>query len=325
MAIRLCLLLYALFNLSPGLRAQPDDDTSALSGANDQTRIALTAIIPDDAEALPAPARPVLLNRLRQLANSTGYSGNGALPQFILAANPVVIEKKTAGTAPLKIWVELEMTLYIADQYSKSIFATTSVNLKGIGATDAQAYTDAFKAFQVSKKELQAFAQKGREEIVAFYDSRCDFIMNRAEMMVNSNQADAALDMLLRIPEVSESCFKSAVAKSKEIYLIAAEQQCLALVQAAKAAWANAPNRTGANQAASYLGVIPNQAKCHTDADALLKEIKVKMQETEQWERHQYRDNLDLMQRYIAALRDIGVAFGNGQPNTQVTVKGWLW
>jgi hypothetical protein len=315
--------LFALWVLHPNSNAQTG--TLPLTNHDDQARIALTAVIPEEAEALPAPARPVLINRLRQLANSAGYAGSANSPQFILAANPVVVEKKVAGTAPLKIWVELEMTLYIADQYSKSIFATTSINLKGIGATDAEAYTEAFKNLQVSKKELRDFAQKGRDEIVAFYNTRCDFIMSRVEMLVNTNQADAALDMLLRVPEVSESCFKSAVAKSKEVYLASAEQQCQTLIQAAKTAWANAPDRKGAEQASSYLSVVPVQAKCRQETDALLNEIKSKMQESEKWERQQYRDELDLMRRYVAALRDIGVAYGNGQPNQQIIVKGWLW
>ncbi len=267
----------------------------------------------------------MLLNRLRQLANSGGFAGNAFLPQFILAANPVIVDKKVAAAAPPKIWVELEMTLYIADQYSKSVFVTTTVSLRGIGATDTEAFTDAFKNFQPGKKELKEFTQKGRDEIVAYYNSRCDFIMGRIEILTNTNQADAALDMLLRIPEVSKSCFDASVAKSERVYLAAAEQQCSKLVQAARAAWANAPNRAGADKAAFYLGGIPTKAKCHGDADALLGEIKTKMKETENWEREQYKDGLSLQKQFIAALRDIGVAFGTGQPDTQINVRGWLW
>lgn len=292
---------------------------------SDEARIALTPIIPEQNDMVPTAARNILINRLRQLATSNGYAGSAVAPQFILAANPVLLDKKVASAAPNKIWMELEMTLYIADYYSKSVFATTSVSLRGVGATDQEALMDAYKGFSISKSDVKAFAKKGREEILAFYNTRCDFIIGRVEMLANTNQADAALEMLTGIPEVSKSCFEQAMAQSEKIFNMAAEQRCQQLIMAAKAAWANAPNRTGAEKAVYYLGVIPPQAKCSNEANALFSEIKSKMLEVEKWERRQYTDQISLMRDYIKALRDIGVAYGEGQPDTQIQIKGWLW
>lgn len=292
---------------------------------NDPTRIALTPVVPEASENLPAGARQVLLNRLLQLANSNGYAGSASNGQFLLAANPVIVDKKVAGTAPPKIWVEMEMTLFIADPETKTILSTASVPLKGVGATDTEACIEAFKTFSVSKKEVRAFAEEGRKEIVAFYDKRCDFLLKRADMLTGTQNATAALELLLRVPEVSEKCYDAALAKIREVFPIAAEQQCRTLLQAAGAAWAKSPDRNGAEKAAGYLSLLPLQAGCRSEADALLKEIKAKMQELEGWDRQQYRDDLDLARRYIAAMRDIGVAYGQGQPDTQVLVKGWLW
>lgn len=292
---------------------------------NDEVRIALTPVIPEQSDMVPIEARNILINRLRQLATANGYAGSAVTPQFILAANPVLLDKKVAAAAPNKIWMELEMTLYIADYYSKSVFATTSVPLRGVGATDQEALMDAYKGFSISKSDIKAFTKKGREEILAFYNTRCDFIVGRVEMLANTNQADAALEMLTSIPEVSKSCFEQAMKQSEKIFNMAAEQRCQQLVMAAKAAWANAPNRAGAEKATYYLGVIPPQAKCSGEANTLFSEIKAKMLETEQWERRQYTDQISLMRDYIKALRDVGVAYGEGQPDTQIQVKGWLW
>jgi hypothetical protein len=292
---------------------------------SDQIRVALTPVVPQNNEVLPESAKSILMNRLRQLSTANGYGGSSFIPQFIIAANPTLLEKKVAGTAPLKIWMELEMTLYIADHLSKTVFATTSITIKGVGSTDTEALMDAYKGFSINKSDIKEFAKNGREEIVKYYNTRCDFIMKQADMLVKSNQANAALDLLLAIPEVSKSCFDEAASKIETIYLTAAEQHCQQLLQAAKSAWANAPNRSGADKASFFLAVIPVQARCKKEVDVLLNEIKTKMLETEQWERKQYNDQIDLMRNYIHALRDIGVAYGEGQPDTQIQVKGWLW
>jgi len=320
---RLLLSICAILQFLANVHAQPGVASPEI--VSDQTRIALSAVLPEESDALPESARPILLNRLRQLANMGGFAGNAILPQFILAANPVVVDKKIAAAAPPKIWVELELSLYIADYHSKTVFVSTAVSLRGIGATDAEAFSDAFKNFQPGKKELKEFTRKGREQIVAYYNGQCDLILGRIQMLTNTEQADAALDMLLRIPDVSKSCFDAAIAKSEAVYLAAAEQQCNKLVQSARAAWVNAPNRAGADKAAFYLGGIPTRATCHGEADALLGEIKSKMKETESWEREQYKDSISLQKQLIAALRDIGVAYGSGQPDTQINVRGWLW
>jgi hypothetical protein len=293
---------------------------------SDEVRVALTPVLPTDSmPELPAGARSILANRLRQLANANGYGGTAYLPQFILAARPALLEKKVAGTAPTKIWVEIELTLYIANQFAQVVFSTTSVTIRGVGATDTEAYMDAYKGFSIQKNDIKEFAKKGRTEITNFYNTQCDLIMKRVDMLTNINEADAALDMLLSIPDVSTSCFNKAAEKAPAVFKAAADQQCQKFLQAAKTAWANAPNRAGADKATYYLNFVLPQSRCQGDADKLLTEIKTKMLEIEQWDRKQYTDQIELMRLYIQALRDIGVAYGEGQPNTQIHVKGWLW
>ncbi len=302
------------------LRAQTEP-----AKVSDASRICLMAVIPADAENIPKQAGPILLNRLRQLSTANGYSSTSIYPQFILTANPVLTEKKVLGSAPIKIWVELETTLYIADQYSRTIFSTANITLKGVGSTDTEAYMDAFKSFKINRPDLKEFVTKGRAEIIRFYETRCDFIMSRVDMLVKTNQAAQGLDMLLSIPEVSKGCFDQAMAKAPEVFKASVNQQCQQVIRAAKTVWANSPNRQGADRAALLLFGVPPSAECYAEADKLLTEIKAKMQETERWERKQYTDQIDLMRQYIDALRDVGVAYGNGQPDTVVNFKGWLW
>ncbi len=317
--------LFVLFTISfllPFSRAIAQTDNTKTS---DQVRIPLTAVIPADAESIPEAARPILLNRLRQLATSHGYSSSSVYPQFILTANPVLTDKKVIGSAPMKVSLEFETTLYIADQASKTIFSTTNVTLTGVGNTETEAYMNAMKTFRTDQPAIRSFTQAGRAEILKFYNTRCDFVMSKVDVLVKTNQATAALDMLLNIPDVNKACFDQAMAKAPQVFEASAAQQCRELIQAAKTVWANSPDRKGAERAALLLLAIPATTDCYAEANALLAEIKSKMQETERWERKQYSDQIDLMKQYIDALRDVGVAYGNGQPDTVIHAKGWLW
>lgn len=305
--------------------ANAQDQGGGATKVSDQYRIALTPVVPSDAAVLPAGARPVLLNRLRQLSTANGYGGSALVPQFIIAANPVLVDKKVAGTAPTTIWAEFELTLYIADHVSRTVFATTTVNIKGMGATDDEAYTDAFRSFKINSKEIKDFAQKGRNEIITYYNTQCDIIMARADQMVAVNQFDQALALLMSVPDAGKSCFDMAVAKTAKVYQLSVDQHCNELLQAARSAWASSPNRAGADRAADLIAVIAPQAKCNPEAQSLLNEIKTKMLELEQWDRKVYSDQLDLTRRYIQMLRDVGVAYGSNQPDQVINVKGWLW
>lgn len=294
---------------------------------SDQKRIALTPLVPSDAKDLPPASQPLLLSRLRQLATSNGFAGSANYPQFILAANPVLVDKKIAGTAPVKILIELELSLYIADQVTKTIFSSTTVSVKGVGSSETEAYQTAFKALRLDQTAIKDFTNKGRDEIINFYNTHCEQLMTRVDLLVKTNQAEAGLELLLDVPDVSKSCAELASGKAAQVFEAAANQRCQALLQAAKAAWAAEPDVSGASKAASYLSVLPPGSKCQTESNTLLSEIKVKMKQDESWQREQYKDSVDLMRRYIQATRDIGVAYGNGQPDTQIIVKGggWLW
>lgn len=296
-----------------------------LGTVSDQARISLTPVVPDASDNLPLEARPMLLGRLRQLANTQGFSGDAVFPQFILAANPILIDKKVTGTAPTKILIELEVNLYIADRNTRTIFSTTSATVKGVGSTDIESYQSAFRSLRLDNSAMKNFVSEGRNEIIKFYNTRCDLLMNRVDMLAKANQADEALEMLLQISDVSQPCAEKATAKTEQVFEAAAAQRCQALLQAAKTVWAAEPTPAGAQKAATFLSILPPGSKCNTEGNALLSDIRAQMKENVSWERTQYKDRIDLMRRYIQAIRDIGVAYGNGQPDTQIIVKGWLW
>ncbi|MDY2974439.1 MAG: hypothetical protein SOR67_01670, partial [Alloprevotella sp.] len=66
------------------------------------------------------------------------------------------------------------------------------------------------------------------------------------------------------------------------------------------------------------------EADCYSEALALAKEIKTQVRKDIDFEmREKYKDAVKLEEQRIAAIRAIGVAYGNGQ-KAQTTNLMWL-
>ncbi len=297
-----------------------------LPATADLERVAVTPIVPNEITDVPNSCKQILVDRLRKLANTHGFGGvDTKRPQFVLVARPQVVEKDITATAPALIKIEVETTIYLADYQTKTVFATTSVSTTGLGKTDIEAYNEAFRAFKANSPELSEFMNTGRSGLISFYNSRCDFILGKADMLNGTGQSDEALSMLFGIPEVCKSCFEKAAAKTPIIYQASLERNCKALVQNARSKWAARPNRSGAEAASAMLAFIPADTKCAAEGDQLLAEIQQKMLELEKWDRKVYTDKREMEMKYLEAVRDIGVAWAENRPDNVVVFEGWLW
>lgn len=300
-----------------------------LASSDDAARISLTAYVPEQIEGLTAAAQSNLVNKLNQIASKNGMGGGSTNSRFIITANVVVQSKDITPTAPVMQVYGLEITLYIGDGVDGTLFSNTSVSLKGVGETETKAYFNALKNLKVDDPKYQTFIEKGKNKIIEYYNSKCDFILKEAEMLASQNQFDAAISKLVTIPEVCKDCYNKAMDAVAPIYQKQIDRQCKISLNDATNSWNTNQNSTGADQAASYLSNIDPNASCYKEAQALSDKIAKRMKEIDQREWNlklkEQQDNVDITKARIKAARDIGVAYGNNQPKTITTynIRGW--
>jgi hypothetical protein len=104
------------------------------------------------------------------------------------------------------------------------------------------------------------------------------------------------------------------------IYQMYIDNQCNINLAAARQAWAAEQNASGAVAAGEYLANILPDASCYSEAMELYKEIKGKVLDDWKFEMKIYQDGVDLEKLRIDAMRQIGVAYGNHQPNKEVNI-----
>jgi hypothetical protein len=296
--------------------------------SDDAGRIALTSVVSDQIEGLTPPAQSNLLNKLNQIASRNGIGGSTLNNRFIITANVVVLTKDITPTAPPMQAFTLEVTLYIGDGLEGTLFSSTSVTLKGVGETETKAYFAALKNLKVADPKFQSFIEQGKNKIIEYFNSQCDFILKEADMLVSRNEFDAAIAKLVSIPEVCKECFDKAMDKIGPIYQQQIDRECKVFLAEAKNLWNSNQDMYGAEQASYFLGRIEPNSVCFNEALEFSNIIAKRVLELDkrEWDfkLKQQQDDVDIQKATIQAARDVGVAYGNNQPqNVIYDYRGW--
>lgn len=301
---------------------------NALGKSDDAARITLAAYVPQQIDKMPDAARSILANKLNQIVTQNGMGGAANNERFIITANVNVISKDLTATAPPMTALVLEVTLYIGDGFVGTKFSSTSISVKGVGESETKAYISALKGISPTNSNIQSFVGNGKSKIIEYYNSKCDFIIKEAQTLVSQNNFEEAIFKLTSVPEVCKECYDKCMDAVGPIYQKQIDRECKSKLMEANTAWNAAQDSYGADTAGGILAQIDPNASCYKEALALSNKIAQRIKEIDQrdWKLQlkEQQDNVDIQKATIKAIRDIGVAYGNGQPKTVTyNVRGW--
>ena len=301
---------------------------NALGKSDDAARITLAAYVPQQIDKMPDAARSILANKLNQIVTQNGMGGAANNERFIITANVNVISKDLTATAPPMTALVLEVTLYIGDGFVGTKFSSTSISVKGVGESETKAYISALKGISPTNSNIQSFVGNGKSKIIEYYNSKCDFIIKEVQTLVSQNNFEEAIFKLTSVPEVCKECYDKCMDAVGPIYQKQIDRECKSKLMDANTAWNAAQDSYGADTAGGILAQIDPNASCYKEALALSNKIAQRIKEIDQrdWKLQlkEQQDNVDIQKATIKAIRDIGVAYGNGQPKTVTyNVRGW--
>ena len=295
---------------------------------DDIGRITLAAYVPQQIDKMPDAARSILANKLNQIVTQNGMGGAANNERFIITANVNVISKDLTATAPPMTALVLEVTLYIGDGFVGTKFSSTSINVKGVGESETKAYISALKGISPTNSNIQSFVGNGKSKIIEYYNSKCDFIIKEVQTLVSQNNFEEAIFKLTSVPEVCKECYDKAMDAVGPIYQKQIDRECKSKLMEATTAWNASQDSFAADTSGNILAQIDPNASCYKEALALSNKIAQRIKEIDQrdWKLQlkEQQDNVDIQKATIKAARDIGVAYGNGQPkNVTYNVRGW--
>ncbi|GAA4275419.1 hypothetical protein [Aquimarina mytili] len=285
--------------------------------------ITLAAYVPQQVEGIPASAKKMLLNRLTQIITKNGISNNVYNSRFVLAPNISVVSKDITPTAPPKTALNLNVTLYIGDGISGTLFASQSVELKGVGTNENKAYIAAIKRLSPKNPEILEFVDKGKEKIIEYYNTNCSNILKQAAALEAQNQFEEALILLTNVPEAS-TCFNKVKSKIGILYKKSIDRDCKQKLAEASAIWAANQDINAANEAGDILSSVEPQGACYGQVKSLYAKIAARVKDLSDRDWKYKLKVLDLKKSAIKAARDVGVAYGKNQPKSVTyNVRGW--
>ncbi|MDE5743940.1 MAG: hypothetical protein K2H62_06255, partial [Bacteroidales bacterium] len=149
-----------------GAQTQPDAVSGATQAAattpatadNNEYGIVLSVLL-DDAEEIPTDAARYLSNKLAQTITANGVGAFEGFSRFFITARLGLATRDIVPGPPAQIAENMEITLYIADYFDQKIFATTTINAKGVGTNESKAFINAVKNLNPHAEPVAAFVQ----------------------------------------------------------------------------------------------------------------------------------------------------------------------
>jgi hypothetical protein len=316
----LSIILFSIFN---------SFSQNTVEKADDISRICLSTYISGKIGNLTEEAKNLLLNKLNEITTKNGMGGGNGSSRFIITTSVSEITKDITASNPPIYQYELAITLYIGDGIDGTKFSSYTFNVKGNGNSETKAYITALKQIKPSDVRFKQFIDEGKTKIVSYYNAKCDFLLKEAQTMASKAEYDAAIAKLFSIPEVCKECFDKAMNAVPPIYQMQIDRQCKKDLMEANNVWSTNQDYFGAEKASAFLANIDPNASCFSEAKVLNDKIAKKIKEIDQREwsftLKQQQDAVDIEKASIKAARDIGVAYGENQPDViyETAIYGW--
>lgn len=305
-------------------------------------RVAVYAQLPDNIN-IPNEAKVQLESKLEQIILQYGLANNGLGGRFVLTAKINVISRDVTPTTPVKISQKLEVVFMVGDVVENKIFESATLIVSGIGLSETKSLVHAFNQIKIGNPNLKRLMESARLKIVDYYCNNCDYMITRANTLVQQQNYDQAMALLLSVPDVCYDCFCKCQNKVVEIYGTKIDHEGRVFLQKARNAWLVRKNYDNAEKALLYLSNVNPYASCAKEANSLVYEIDSHLRDVEAqaveerkaaWEfklqqyqdqladrRQAHADRVSLAKEAFMSLTQIGVAFGSHQ--SKQVIRGW--
>ena len=282
---------------------------NAQAKLDDFGRIVLNTYLPDSL-AIPTEAKNLLITKLNQITSNNGMGGSQANSRFIITANVNVGTKDIIAGPPQMIAQNIDITFFVGDAVTNTIFSNITLSLKGVGTNENKAFIDALKTINPKNKEVLAFLEEGKTKIINYYSTNCDFIIKDAQTLVKQEKYDESIYQLSLVPDVCKDCYFKCLDTLTKIYQQKIDADCKVKFNEAKVTWTAAQTPNGAEKTGDILSTINPMANCQTDVTAFIKTIDAKLKADEkarwQFKMKQYADKIAMQKEQVRIAEEKG-------------------
>lgn len=280
--------------------------------------ITIGIIVPDQQKEIDRDAFRLLATRMDALMATNGISSQ-ANGTFIMYPIVNILERKLVEGGLRNItMVELELSLFIKQLNTHTLFGSCLKRLKGNGLDLSAAIRNAFSTININDNVYSLFLKQTKDKIADYYSANKSNLLNQARRLALSQQYEQALALLMTFPQNLKGADEMQTV-AIDIYKKYQNQVCTQLILKAEAAI----SLQKYEEAASILATIDTEATCYSDALKLIKKIEEtirKDQKTaEKLEETLLNKKINLEKKRINAIKEIAIAYFSNQPTISYT------
>lgn len=275
--------------------------------------IQLYLYAPNQVENIPESSMEYLLNNLSSAVTADGLAAqNEYMTQFVLMPKVNVASKNIITNTQTQVVLNIDISLQVIDGMSGTLYASSTVNVKGVGTNETKAYNSAFRSINKKQQQIVVLAKTAKQKILSYYEAEAGNIIKKANLLAAKNNYEEAFYLLSMIPSQC-SKFDASISAGLSLWEKYKNYSCNTNLAKAEAIWISGQDYNAAIEAGKYLSQILPDTECYGKAIQLYNEIKKKVGDLWKFEMKQYDTESELKKAKILAFQAIGVAYGRGQ------------
>lgn len=278
----------------------------------------------DQVEYIPESSMEYLLNNLSSAVTADGLAAqNEYMTQFVLMPKVNVASKNIITNTQTQVVLNIDISLQVVDGMSGTLYASSTVNVKGVGTNETKAYNSAFRSINKKQQQIVVLVKTAKKKILSYYEAEAGNIIKKANLLAAKNNYEEAFYLLSMIPSQC-SKFDASISAGLSLWEKYKNYSCNTNLAKAEAIWISGQDYNAAIEAGKYISQILPDSECYGKAIQLYNEIKKKVGDLWKFEMKQYDTESELKKAKILAFQAIGVAYGRGQ-QPKVTVKNSMF
>ncbi|MCM1370105.1 MAG: hypothetical protein NC204_07000 [Candidatus Amulumruptor caecigallinarius] len=307
----------------------------ALTAGAQTCEIPMTVAPPYEGDVVSPKVEQRLESKLKSIVSRAGIVGAPGSQFFISGRFDTGYAELTSGPTPAH-YVNTTLSFFIGDAESHKIFSTLTLDLKGVGSTEEQAYNKAISSINFNNPEFRQFVEAGKKKILEYYNSNYPKILAKAKTAASQRNYEEAMYYATQIPECCAG-FGQAQQVISSAYTARTAYEGDQLLSKAQAEWAADPTDEGARRAYEYINQIDPASPAATKAKQLGELMRKTVKSNWDFENVQkYKDELALKKQRmnnaasiekarIESARAIGVAWAKAHSNRTVVYNYHRW
>lgn len=287
-------------------------------------------LMTENSETLIGSSETVLMGKIGDFTANAICQNDNCNSRFVIALKPIVNSREIIPSTPQRIKTEINLLIRIGDVVTGKVFESAAITLKGIGLSEEKAQISCFNMLDSYRDLITIMISNAQSQAESYYCSHCDEIINRCHSYAGRDEYEQAIYELISIPNVCKPCYERCQQEAVDVYKQHIDKVGQDLYARARAIWMEEQSVNAATRIASIMAQIDPHASIYPRVEELQNVItkKLNADEKREWELNlkKYEDSQKFKMNLVDAIRDIGVAWGNNQPQSvsRTIIRTWF-